>query len=167
MCRKLNTNYPSVTSIINEAQSIYKLLKPREVKNMQGKASEAGPSTVSSTNIKKKHEIANRSERGRNGPKDEREKNLSCKFCAANNHSSLRCLKFKTHKDRLFQVRKLNLCEFCLSSKHVTSDCVGLKTGLPFKCLGCGSSKHVFPMCTSPSVSMSVEKTRGFDSGKM
>ena len=76
--RKLNTNtnYPSVTSIINKAQSIYKLLKPREVKNMQDKVSEAGPSTVSSKTIKKKHEIANRSERGRNGPKDEREKKI-------------------------------------------------------------------------------------------
>ena len=91
------------------------------------------------------------------------------KLKVKNPQSSLRCLKYKTHKDRLFQVRKLNLCEFCLSSKHVTCDCVGLKTGLPFKCLGCGSSKHVSPICTSPSVSMSVEKkkTRGFDSGKM
>ena len=44
---------------------------------MLGKVIEAGPSTVSSTTIKKKHGNVSRSERGRNGSKDEREKNSS------------------------------------------------------------------------------------------
>ena len=39
-----------------------------------------------------------------------------CKFCSSGLHSSLRCNKFVSHRERVDQARMLKLCLRCLSS---------------------------------------------------
>ena len=84
---------------------------------------------------------------------------MLCKFCGGK-HSSLRCTSYKTFSERQERAREMKLCTRCLSSKHLVEDCVSHRQGLPFSCSGCQSSKHVSPMCPSPSVSMCSSKVR-------
>ena len=60
-----------------------------------------------------------------------------CKFCSSGLHSSLRCNKIVSNRERVDQARMIKLCLRCLSSKHMQQACIANKGGLPFKCLGC------------------------------
>ena len=81
-----------------------------------------------------------------------------CKFCLKDNHSSLHCKLYKTHKSRSERCANLGLCKLCLSSKHLDSSCYGKSNKLSFQCSSCKSQSHVTPMCDKLVLSLSPEK---------
>ena len=195
LCRKLSFNYPTIAEILENAVSVTKLIRPREIKPSSDKPFDKFKPFVK--NERKPLVPQYQVNKNAYAPQYQASKNYSfarpvapqrsnvpptvkahgmgatpfeprgnnsnvpaCKFCRSPAHSSLRCPKFRSVKERKDQAYKLGLCCHCLSAKHRTQHCLSLTEGLPFECTGCHSNRHVSPLCTSPTLSMTMNKVR-------
>ena len=162
LCRRMGTNYPSVSNIINEATSISKLIGYNDNSNKNGgySSSVASSSNANSSNQKEKHYTSNKS------GTDPTPQQSVCRFCFKVNHSSINCKEFSNHLARVKRVKYPELCERCLSSKHREDKCPGNQGKLPFSCKSCRCNSHVSPMCPDMVLSLCAAKVVKSDGDK-
>lgn len=152
LCRKINTNYPTVNNILEHSVAIHKLI-------------ETTPSEINNNNFSQRSFY---SAAKSNSAKNDYSKNpflpltssdpKGCKFCSLLNHSSVNCRKYPNFESRKNRASQLGLCTKCLSGKHSHISCSGNFGKLPFSCASCRVPEHVTPMCPSMVLSLSAAK---------
>ena len=75
---------------------------------------------------------------------DKNESAKFCKFCTSIGHTMFKCVKYQTLSERKARCDDLNMCTNCTSQKHASDKCT---SALDFKCIYCGSNKHISAMC--------------------
>lgn len=164
LIRKTNNNYPSITDIFEHyAEIIHQLnlkstdyaLKPK-ASNFVGTVPSSRNSPVQSRPKQLYSQVASgESMSEHNGKKANTpiaqevvsEMKRLCKFCLSEHHTSVKCCKFPSLKERIARLKQLSLCEKCCGKNHTSSLCKFNTVAFPFACCICKERSHISPLC--------------------